>query len=144
MYCVSNPYISIHTGTLALTKVYIWFTNNGKASWTINTHQRYQQGTKPASGKIVNYFSSYSYTHSNSYSCIIVYFMIAQSLKCSYCSINNTNKWSLFVSSALLVKEMDRVTIYYIYPWIREKTLQPWTSVFISSSQTIVSFDQTY
>ena len=42
-------------------KAYLWSTNDGKATWTINGRQRSRQGTKPASGKIANFSYSYSY-----------------------------------------------------------------------------------
>ena len=35
---------------------YLWSTNNGNASWTLNGRQGPRQGKKPASGKIANFF----------------------------------------------------------------------------------------
>ena len=40
-------------------KAYLWSTNDGNASWTVNGRQGPRQGTKPASGGIAN-CSSYS------------------------------------------------------------------------------------
>ena len=54
-------------------KAYLWSTNEGNASWTVNGRQGSRQGTKPASGNITNCSSSYYY------SCKNVYFMTAHS-----------------------------------------------------------------
>ena len=40
----------------ALMKAYLWSTNDGNDSWTINGSQGPRQGTKSASGKIANFF----------------------------------------------------------------------------------------
>ena len=53
-----------------LKKAYLWSTNDGNASWTVNGRHRPRQGMKPASGKISN--CSY-------YSRKIVYSTIAHS-----------------------------------------------------------------
>ena len=47
-------------------KAFLRSTTNGNASWTVNRRQGPRQGTKPASGKIVNRSSSYYYSY---YSC---------------------------------------------------------------------------
>ena len=52
-------------------KAYLWSTNDGNASWTINGREGPWQGTKLTSGKIANCSSS-SY-HYYSYSRKIVY-----------------------------------------------------------------------
>ena len=53
--CITRrTHISVKPWTSALTKVYLWYTDDGKVSWTINGHQRHQQGKKPVSGKITN------------------------------------------------------------------------------------------
>ena len=57
-------------------KAYVWSTNDGIASWTVNGCQGHKQGTKLASGKIANCFYSYS---SYSYSRKIVYSTTARS-----------------------------------------------------------------
>ena len=46
----------------ALMKTSLWSTNDGNANWTVTGRQGPRQGTKPASGKIVNcsYHSYYS------------------------------------------------------------------------------------
>ena len=41
---------------------YLWSINDGNAIWTLNRRQGPRQGTKPASGKIVNCSYSYSYS----------------------------------------------------------------------------------
>ena len=41
-------------------KAYLWSSNNGNASWTINGHQEPWQSAKPASGNIAKY-SYYSF-----------------------------------------------------------------------------------
>ena len=60
--------ISAKTQSSELMKAYLRSTNDGNASWTINGHQGHRQGTKPASSKIANGSSYYSY-----YSCKNVY-----------------------------------------------------------------------
>ena len=62
IYYASIAYISATTRRSALMNAYLWSTNDGNASWTVNRHQGPRQGMKPASGKIANYcsFSSYS------------------------------------------------------------------------------------
>ena len=45
-------------------KAYLWFANNGNASWTNNGRQGHWQGTKLASGKVTN-CSCYSYSYSH-------------------------------------------------------------------------------
>ena len=45
-------YISTKTRSSALMKAYLWSTNDGNASWTVNGRQGLRQGMKPASGKI--------------------------------------------------------------------------------------------
>ena len=37
-------------------KAYLWSTNDGNATWTVNGRQGPQQGAKPASGKTMNFF----------------------------------------------------------------------------------------
>ena len=49
-------------------KAYLWSTNDGNASWTVNGRQEPRQGTKPASGKIANCSSYYFYSRKNVYS----------------------------------------------------------------------------
>ena len=41
--------------------VYLWSTNDGNASWAFNGRQEHREGTKPASGKMVNCSPSYDY-----------------------------------------------------------------------------------
>ena len=61
MYYAFITYISAKTRSSVLMKAYLWSTNNGNASLTVNGHQGSRQGTKTASGKIVNCSYSYSY-----------------------------------------------------------------------------------
>ena len=61
IYYASIAYISAKMRSSALMKAYLWSTNDGNASWTVDGHQGPWQGTKPASGKIAN-FSYYSYS----------------------------------------------------------------------------------
>ena len=37
-------------------KAYLWFANDGNASWTVNGRQGHWQGTKPVSSKIAKCF----------------------------------------------------------------------------------------
>ena len=61
IYYVSIAYISVKTQSSALMEAYLWSTDNGNASWTVNGRQGPRQGTKPASGKIANCSYSHSY-----------------------------------------------------------------------------------
>ena len=69
MYYVSNACIFVKMGTSALMKAYVWSTNSGNASWTVN--QGHRQGMKPANvmklanGKIAK--SSKSLFHNSSF-----------------------------------------------------------------------------
>ena len=62
IYYVSINFISAKTRSLELMKAYLWSTNDGNASLTLNGRRGSLQGTKPAIGKIWNY--SYSYFNS--------------------------------------------------------------------------------
>ena len=48
--------ISIFTGTSGVKSTYLLSTNNGKTNSTLGIHQKYWQGTKPASAKIEKCF----------------------------------------------------------------------------------------
>ena len=74
IYYASIDYISAKTQRSALTKAYLWSTNDGNTSEIINKHQGPGQGTKPVSGRMANCSPSY---YSSSYSCKNVYFMKA-------------------------------------------------------------------
>ena len=52
MYYASNAYFSAKTRSSALIKVYLWYINEGNASWTVNKRQGHRQGKKLASGKL--------------------------------------------------------------------------------------------
>ena len=130
-------HISVKMCTSTLLKVYLWSTNDGKASWTVNGRRRRWQGTNTASGKTLNSYSSYSYSHTK-------YIPWQLSHGSSYCFLKNTNKLCLFISSTLLVKKIDRSTNYLIHSWIRKKTGWTWTGVFISLPQTNTSYWPTY
>ena len=65
--CIKLLYLHQNVG-LSTSMAYLWSTNNGQASWTINEYQRHWQGTKTASGKIANCFYSSS-SYYSSYSC---------------------------------------------------------------------------
>ena len=67
IYYASIGYISAKTRSSALKKAYLWSTNDGNASWTVNGRQGPWQGTKPASGKIA--ICSYSYSYSRKEVC---------------------------------------------------------------------------
>ena len=56
---------------------YLWFTDDGKHSWTPIVCERHWQGTKPASGKIA--ICSYSYSCYSYSSRKKLYSMISQS-----------------------------------------------------------------
>ena len=83
-------------------KAYLWSTNDGNASWTVSGCQGHRQGTKPASGKIANFSSSFLIL-------ILVKTFVPRQLicgcTCRYCSINNTNKLRLLVSMYFWVKK---------------------------------------
>ena len=80
-------------------KAYLWSTNDGNASWTVNRHQGHWQGTKPASSKFVNCSSYYFYI-------LVKMFIPLQPIHgCRYCSINNTNELSLLMSMCFWLKK---------------------------------------
>ena len=54
IYYASVAYISAKTCSSRLMKAYLWSTNDGSASWTVDGCQGRRQGTKSASGKIAN------------------------------------------------------------------------------------------
>ena len=54
---IKHLYLHQNVG-LSTYIAYLWSTNNGQASWTINKRQRHWQGMKTASGKIANCFYS--------------------------------------------------------------------------------------
>ena len=123
IYYASIDYISRKTRSSSLMKAYLWSTNDANASWTVNGRQwPPQQGTKPASGKVVN-FSSYS-------SCKT---FIPRQLNhgCTYCSIIYTNE--LLVSMCFWVKkELTGGQISSEKHCIRGRS-----SVFVSSLQPL-------
>ena len=83
-------------------RVYLWSTNDGNASWTVNGRQGPQQGTKPVRGKIANCSYSYSYSYSYSRKKFIQRQLIHG---CRYCSTNNTNKMRLLMSMCFWVEK---------------------------------------
>ena len=64
IYYAPIAFSSVKTPSSFLMKAYLWFTNDGNASWTINGRQGPRQGTKPASGEITNPPSFYYYFYS--------------------------------------------------------------------------------
>ena len=103
IYYTSIEDISSKIWSSALIKTYLWSTNDGNASWTVNESQGPWQGTKPASGRIANCFYSYFYLlflskslfHDNSFI----------DVDTMYCSINNTNNLRLLVSTIFGVQK---------------------------------------
>ena len=86
-----------------LMKAYLWSTNDGNASWTINGHQglrqkkrRVAKNRRVAKSQIV----------------LVIILILEKKFVpwqlihgCRYCSINNTNELRLLVSSAFWVKK---------------------------------------
>ena len=62
MYYTSYALFSAKSCSSVLMKAYVWSTNDGNASWTVNVCQGPWQGTKPASGKSTkcSYYSYYA------------------------------------------------------------------------------------
>ena len=55
LYYASIDYLSAKTWSSALMQSYLWCTNDGNSSCTVNGRKGPRQATKPASSKIANY-----------------------------------------------------------------------------------------
>ena len=126
-------HISPKTWISALMKASLWTTTNGKASWIVNEHQWHRQGTKLASGKIVNRsWSSHKNGLFHDSSVIVVDSTpwITRTI-CAYS-----------LAAPLGFKNYGRTN--YLIAWIQKKKVRPGTSVLISSPQTISSYGPTH
>ena len=54
IYYTSIAHISVKTWISVLMNAYLWFINDGNASWSVYVGQRPRPGTKPANGNIAN------------------------------------------------------------------------------------------
>ena len=103
----------------ALMKAYLWSTNDGNASWTINGSQD--------SAKVLNQRVAKSRT-------VLIPIPRQLSHGCKYCSINNTNNYSAYSRACAfgLKKESTGGQISS-----KNNRKRPRTSVFVSSPQPL-------